>query len=99
MLVSFTIGGGCGCVGNGVGVNTTSVGINAKGHSFADTVNVIRTPGYTIGNASLYWRQPQYEIALNVKNVTNERYFESPTFVGSLPGDPRTVLITVKAKM
>ncbi len=74
-------------------------GITAKGASFADTANAIRIPGYTIGNAALYWRQPKYEIALNVKNVTNERYFENPTFAGGLPGDPRTVLLTLKAKM
>lgn len=80
----------------GLGVGA---GINVKGRSFADTVNVIRTPGYTIGNAAIYWRKPKYEIALNVKNVTNARYFENPTFAGSLPGDPRTVLLTLKAKM
>jgi outer membrane receptor protein involved in Fe transport len=34
-----------------------------------------------------------------VKNVTNERYFENPSFAGGLPGDPRTVLLTLKAKM
>ena len=74
-------------------------GITAKGRSFADTVNAIRIPGYTIGNAALYWRQPRYEITLNVKNITNERYFENPTFAGGLSGDPRTVLLTLKAKM
>jgi iron complex outermembrane recepter protein len=74
-------------------------GVTTKGRSFADTINAIRVPGYTVGNAALYWRQPKYEITLNVKNVTNERYFESPTFAGGLPGDPRTVLLTLKAKM
>ena len=74
-------------------------GITAKGRSFADTVNAIRVPGYTIGNAAIYWRQPKYEIAINMKNVTNARYFENPTFAGGLPGDPRTVLLTLKAKM
>ena len=83
-------------VAEGLGIGA---GITAKGRSFADTVNAIRIPGYTIGNAALYWRQPKYEIALNVKNVTNERYFENPTFAGGLPGDPRTILLTLKAKM
>lgn len=81
---------------NGLGIGA---GVNAKGRSFADSVNAIRTPGYTIGNAAIYWRQPKYEIALNVKNITNERYFENPTFAGALPGDPRTVLLTLKAKL
>jgi iron complex outermembrane recepter protein len=84
-----------------VGIDGLSLGagVTAKGRSFADTINAIRVPGYTIGNAALYWRQPKYEITLNVKNITNERYFENPTFVGGLPGDPRTVLLTLKAKM
>ena len=81
---------------NGLGIGA---GVNAKGRSFADSVNAIRTPGYTIGNAAIYWRQPKYEIALNVKNITNQRYFENPTFAGALPGDPRTVLLTLKAKL
>jgi iron complex outermembrane recepter protein len=84
-----------------VGVEGLSLGagVTTKGRSFADTINAIRVPGYTIGNAALYWRQPKYEITLNVKNITNQRYFENPTFVGGLPGDPRTILLTLKAKM
>ncbi len=78
---------------------TIGAGITAKGRSFGDTINAIRIPGYVIGNAAITWRQPHYEIALNVKNVTNVRYFENPTFAGGLPGDPRTVLITLKAKL
>ena len=84
-----------------VGVEGLSLGagITAKSATFADTINAIRIPGYKIGNAAIYWRQPKYEIALNVKNVTDARYFENPTFSGGLPGDPRTVLVTFKAKI
>jgi iron complex outermembrane recepter protein len=84
-----------------VGIKGLSLGagITAKGRTFADTINAIRIPGYTIGNAALYWRQPKYDITLNVKNVTNKSYFENPTFAGGLPSDPRTVLLTLKAKM
>jgi iron complex outermembrane recepter protein len=74
-------------------------GMTAKGRTFADAINAIRVPGYTIGNAAIFWRQPHYEITLNIKNVTNKRYFENPTFAGGLPGDPRTVLLTIKAKI
>ncbi len=78
---------------------TIGAGVTAKGRSFADTINAIRIPGYTVGNAAITWHQPHYEVALNLKNVTNERYFENPTFAGGLPGDPRTILLTLKAKM
>jgi iron complex outermembrane recepter protein len=74
-------------------------GFNAKGRTFADAVNAIRVPGYVIGNAALFWRRPHYEISLNVKNITDKGYFENPTGAGALPGDPRTVMLTIKAKM
>jgi iron complex outermembrane recepter protein len=83
-----------------VGIDGLSVGlgVTSKGRSFADTINAIRVPGYTIGNAAIFWRQPKFELALNVKNITDERYFENPTFAGGLPGDPRTVVLSFKAK-
>ncbi|MEO6092549.1 MAG: TonB-dependent receptor [Novosphingobium sp.] len=74
-------------------------GVVYKGRSFADSQNAIRTPGYTIGNAAAYWRGKNIEAALNVKNLTNENYFSTPTFTGSLPGDPRTVLFTLTARI
>jgi iron complex outermembrane recepter protein len=80
----------------GLGVG---VGVAAKARTYADAVNAIRVPGYAICNAALYWRQPKYEVSLNIKNFTNKAYFENPTFAGGLPGDPRTLLLTVRAKM
>lgn len=83
-----------------LGVEGLSIGagVTSKGRSFADTINAIRIPGYTIGNAAIFWRQPKFEVALNVKNITDERYFENPTFNGGLPGDPRTIVLSFKAK-
>jgi iron complex outermembrane recepter protein len=74
-------------------------GVIAKGATYSDAVNAIRVPGYAIGNAMLAWRSQRFDVSLNVKNVTDKSYFENPTFAGGLPGDPRTVLLTVKAKM
>jgi iron complex outermembrane recepter protein len=74
-------------------------GVTAKGATYADAVNAIRVPGYIIGNAMLAWRSTRFDVSLNVKNIADKAYFENPTFAGGLPGDPRTVLLTVKAKM
>ncbi len=84
-----------------VGVEGLSIGagVTAKGRTYADAINAIRVPRYAIGNAALFWRQAHYDISLNIKNITNKRYFENPTFAGGLPGDPRTILLTLKAKM
>jgi iron complex outermembrane recepter protein len=74
-------------------------GITAKGATYADAVNAIRVPGYAIGNAMVGWRSRHFDVSLNVKNIADHAYFENPTFAGALPGDPRTVLVTLKAKM
>jgi iron complex outermembrane recepter protein len=74
-------------------------GVTVKGATYSDAVNAIRVPRYAIGNAVVAWRSQRLDVSLNVKNVTDKSYFENPTFAGGLPGDPRTVLLTVKAKM
>ncbi len=73
-------------------------GIVAKSRTYADALNVIRTPGYVIGNAALFYRSQHLDFALNVKNITDKDYFINPTFAGALPGDPRTILLTVTGK-
>ncbi len=73
-------------------------GLVGKSQSYADALNVIRTPGYVIGNAAMFYRSTMLDIALNIKNVTDKDYFINPTFAGALPGDPRTILLTVTGK-
>ncbi|HEX7890275.1 MAG TPA: TonB-dependent receptor [Ramlibacter sp.] len=72
------------------------VGLVHKGDTFADSIEKLRVPGYTVYNAAVFYKLGWGDIALNVKNLTDRRYYSVPTFSGALPGDPRQVLLTVR---
>lgn len=75
-----------------------SLGIGAvhKGESYADNLNLYEVPSYTIYNAVISYKQPQWEAALTFNNLTDKEYYTSPTFAGALPGDPRSVFASLK---
>ncbi|GBG12493.1 iron complex outermembrane recepter protein [Novimethylophilus kurashikiensis] len=72
------------------------IGATYKGKSYADALNLLEVPSYTVYDAAVYWRQKTYEIAVNFKNLTDKTYYTVPTFIGALPGDPRSVMATVR---
>lgn len=67
------------------------VGVTHKGESYADNLNLLKVPSYTTVDAAIAYRQPRWEAAVNLKNLTDENYYTNPTFVGALPGDPLSV--------
>jgi len=73
-------------------------GFVTKGESYADSLEKLKVPGYTIYNASVFYKLNWGEVALNIKNLTNEQYYSVPTFSGALPGDPRQVLLTLRTR-
>lgn len=68
-----------------------------KSASYVDAIEKLRVPGYTIFNAGVFYKLAWGDIALNVKNLTDRKYYSVPTFSGALPGDPRQVLLTLRA--
>jgi iron complex outermembrane receptor protein len=70
-----------------------------KSKTFADALNVLEVPSYVIGNASVFYRRARWEAQVNVQNVTDEKYFSTPTFSGALPGDPLSVYATVRVRI
>lgn len=75
-----------------------SFGIGAvhKGESYADALNALVIPSYTVFNAVIGYKQPKWEAAVTMNNLTDKTYYTSPTFSGALPGDPRSVYATLK---
>ena len=75
-----------------------SFGIGAvhKGESYADTLNALLIPSYTVFNAVIGYKQPKWEAAVVMNNLTDKTYYTSPTFSGALPGDPRSIYATLK---
>lgn len=75
---------------------TLGIGAVHKGEAFADTLNALEVPSYTIYNAVIGYKQPKWEAALVMNNLTDKTYYTSPTFSGVLPGDPRSIFATLK---
>ena len=90
--------GALGGLGGGVGIYHAS-------NSFTNNANTVRLDGYTLLEAALWYRpkaaDSRYSFALNLKNLTNERYFITGLSVGPYvqPGVPRTWLATVEVSL
>ncbi|HEY0458277.1 MAG TPA: TonB-dependent siderophore receptor [Pyrinomonadaceae bacterium] len=65
-------------------------GGNARSKSFTSPNNLITLPGYARLDASLAWRsEKHYEIAFNVKNLANRKYYETSNGDNQImPGAP-----------
>lgn len=59
-----------------------------------------RAPNYTVWDAGLFYRQPGWDLALNVKNLTDELYaaWIMNQSVYSTYGAPRTVQLTLRTR-
>ena len=70
-------------------------GVTHKSDAFADNLNLLRVPSYTVFDAAISYRntyrQAKWEAALNFRNLTDTTYFINPTFSGALPGNPRSI--------
>ncbi len=72
------------------------LGLTYKGDSYADSLNLYRVPAYVVLDAAVYYRQKKWDVTLNLRNLTDKTYYTSPTFVGALPGDPRSAMLTAR---
>lgn len=59
--------------------------------------NTIDIPSYIRTDATLFYRQPNYQIALTLKNLFDKRYYDSQGFLLT-PGSPLTVIGSVSFK-
>ena len=71
-------------------------GLNYRDRTWSDTTNVNSVPGYVIGNAMIGWDNANWGLALNVKNVTNERYFVAANGAGGFVGEGLSAFVTVR---
>jgi len=70
-------------------------GVNYRDKTYSDTTNVNSVPAYVIGNAMVGWESPKWRVALNVKNITNERYFIAANGAGGLVGEGLGAFLTI----
>jgi catecholate siderophore receptor len=73
-------------------------GAVARTKTFTSTNNLVTLPGYARFDASLSWRsEKHYEIAFNLKNIANRRYYETSNGDNNiLPGTPINGSITLR---
>ena len=71
-------------------------GLNYRDKTYSDTTNVNSVPAYVIGNAMFGWDNANWGVALNVKNITNERYFVAANGAGGFVGEGLSAFLTVR---
>jgi iron complex outermembrane recepter protein len=71
-------------------------GLNYRDKTYSDTTNVNSVPAYVIGNAMVGWDNANWGVALNVKNITNERYFIAANGAGGFVGEGLSAFVTVR---
>jgi iron complex outermembrane receptor protein len=71
-------------------------GVNYRDKAYSDTTNVNSVPAYVIGNAMVGWDNQNWGVALNVKNLTNERYFVAANGAGGFVGEGLSAFLTVR---
>jgi len=77
---------------------TLGFGGYARTKSFTSANNLVTLPGYARFDASLAWQsEKHYEIAFNLKNIFNKRYYETSNGDnGILPGAPVNGSVTLR---
>lgn len=73
-----------------------SGGVTYKGDTYADALNLYQVPSYTVFDAGVLYETKAWDVALNLRNLTNRRYYVSATFSGALPGEERGAYLTAR---
>jgi iron complex outermembrane receptor protein len=71
-------------------------GVNYRDRTYSDTTNVNSVPAYVIGSAMIGWENVNWGVALNVKNITNERYFVAANGAGGFVGEGLSAYVTLR---
>src|SRR5687767_1900000 len=58
-------------------------GLRYQGESYADALNLNRVPPFWLVDATAFYRGPQFEVRLNLTNLTDEAHFTHATFSGA----------------
>ncbi len=73
------------------------LGLTYAGDRFTANDNLVVMPSYLRVDAALFWRTAHYDVALNLRNVTNRGYYETAHGTGTiLPGAPVSGLLTLR---
>lgn len=71
-------------------------GLTYKSGSYADSLNLYEVPSYVVLDAQVFYETKSWDVALNLRNLTDRRYYTSATFSGALPGEERSAFLTAR---
>ncbi|HUN95345.1 MAG TPA: TonB-dependent receptor [Bradyrhizobium sp.] len=81
---------------NGIPGFKVGGGLNYRDKTYSDPTNVNSVPAFVIGNAMIGWDNANWGVALNMKNITNERYFVAANGAGGFVGEGLSAFLTVR---
>ncbi|MGE5451779.1 MAG: TonB-dependent receptor [Acidobacteriota bacterium] len=73
-------------------------GVTYKGASYADSLNLYRTPSYVVIDGQLFYETPSWDVNLALRNLADRRYYTNATFSGALPGEGRGAFLTARVR-
>jgi len=73
-------------------------GLTYKAGSYADALNLYEVPSYVVVDGQVFYETKSWDVALNLRNLTDRRYFTSATFSGALPGEGRAAFLTARLR-
>jgi iron complex outermembrane receptor protein len=82
--------------GSAEGGFTLGGGLEYRSNLWGNIVNTTQVPGYVTEEAVISYRQPRWEIAAGVKNLTDKTWFAAANGAGALVGEPRTIFVSAK---
>ncbi|RZI86521.1 MAG: TonB-dependent siderophore receptor [Rubrivivax sp.] len=71
-------------------------GLTYKSKSYADALNLYEVPSYVVLDGQVFYETKSWDVALNLRNLTDRRYFTNATFSGALPGEERSAFLTAR---
>ena len=75
-----------------------SIGAGAtyRGRVFVDSLELLRLPDQIVAKAAIGYRIGPVQANVVVDNLFGETWYSAPTFIGGLPGEPRSVKLTLR---
>lgn len=68
-----------------------------RGRVFVDALELLRLPDQLVAKAAVGYRIGPVQANVVVDNLFGETWYRVPTFIGGLPGEPRSVKVTLRA--
>jgi len=77
-------------------------GVSYMSSRFANSTNLVKVGGYVRTDATVAWRQPRFDVRLNLFNLFDTRYYEALIQSDggrAVPGTGRTAMVSFNWKM